>query len=201
MTRTLASLVAILALLVAYPVAPSATNQEPAILPLVQNGEGFCTAVSVNEADGLWLTAGHCIAHIDWNKGPVTLAGQGALPVYIAPADDLGLYQANQHGTAAKLAKKGPNVGEPIWVKGFPLGWPLLITTQGFLAAQRLQFLDGSWPTSDVYDVTIAPGNSGSPVFNAHGELVGIVWGATSYGHALVTPLAVIQRLIGSYVG
>lgn len=113
----------------------------------------------------------------------------------MAPGDvDVAFIQLNDAGTypvvAGVAADPAVRVGEPIMVLGFPLGsglmganGPGLIpkTTPGWGNISKSQ------PTDLQLDAFAAAGSSGSPVFNARGLVVGIVYGGNSQaaGHVV----------------
>jgi len=71
--------------------------------------------------------------------------------------------------------------GQPIFVSGYPLGMPILITTSGFIASSDPITVDRTTHhLDDIYWAGIQsnPGNSGGPVFSlTTGAVVGIMLG------------------------
>ncbi len=188
-----------LALLLAFAVPTSArkASLEQSVQPLQYQGDTFCTAFSVNEQEGLWATAKHCATFVLDQHLQVTIGGTWAIPVYLAPMDDVAIYQSARHAPALPLAEAASKVGDVIRVEGFPYGLFNLIEARGYVAARMEPTNNG---VSDVLDVTVAGGNSGSPVLNAHGEVIGVLWGKfTSSDHALSVPWETVNRAIGRF--
>lgn len=82
--------------------------------------------------------------------------------------------------TDLQAVKVGDNsdivVGENICVIGNPLGELTYTLTQGGISAlQREINVDGQPISMFQFDAAVSPGNSGGPVFNANGEVIGIV--------------------------
>jgi len=76
------------------------------------------------------------------------------------------------------LAGRDPIVGEPIMMIGFPRGLAKTVT-QGHIGIGEMPdeiFFDGKrtalWHDRVMFDMTGAPGNSGSPVLNARGQVI-----------------------------
>ena len=68
----------------------------------------------------------------------------------------------------AKLSHIPPHTGDTIYAVGYPLGLPLSVQ-RGQVVAE-----EPAGPSIIVINCTIAPGDSGGPVFNEAGEVVGI---------------------------
>jgi putative serine protease PepD len=64
--------------------------------------------------------------------------------------------------------------GQPVTIVGFPMNTSY-VATQGAVASVELLTDNKDFPPYlQPVDVTIAPGNSGGPVFNTDGEVVGV---------------------------
>lgn len=102
-----------------------------------------------------------------------------------------------------RLADESPKDGF-VWIHGFPLGVERV-------TAGELRSPDPLFPGSLVIELRdakdVEPGSSGSPVLNAYGQVVGIVWGMlTEYdratgevvpsGRILVTPVEALHALM-----
>lgn len=175
------------------------TPMAQSVQPLQANGQTFCTAFSINEKEGLWETARHCAEVSLEKKWDVEISGAWAYIVYMAPGnDDVAIFQSKATAPSLPLSRTAPRVGDPVSVVGYPYGLPLLVTAKGFVAALRTPFQDAG--VSDILDVTIAPGNSGSPVLDRRGAVVGVVWGRFNGSeHAISVPWETVVRLTGSY--
>lgn len=195
--------------LVTFLALPACALAEPtvnSVQALQSDGDTFCSAFSINEAEGLWMSAGHCGAHaLDPDTKHVTIMGYPAYVVFMGfPAADIAVFQTEAHAPAVKLAKSAPKVGDAIYIVGYPYGITRT-TTKGFIAAINIPIQHPStdyYMTSDILDITTAGGNSGSPVFNAKGELVGVLWGGfTSSSHSLSVPWGSVVRATWAYFG
>lgn len=186
----------LLALTLLMPVAARDARLEQSVQPLQFEGQTFCTAFSINEHEGLWATAKHCAVFVLEKHLTVTIGGVWAQPVYLAAMDDVAIYQSARHAPALRLASRAPAVGDTIRVEGYPYGLFRLIEARGYVAA-RMEPTDNG--ISDVLDVTVAGGNSGSPVLNASGDVVGVLWGKFQESdHALSVPLETVSRELGA---
>lgn len=195
-SRVTAAILA-LALLIPAPALARKASLEQSVQPLQFEGGTFCTAFSINEHEGLWATARHCAVFVLEKHLTVTIGNVWAIPVYVSPSDDIAIYQSAKHAQALRLAPQAPAVGDTIRVEGYPYGLFRLIEARGYLAARDEPTDNG---ISDVLDVTVAGGNSGSPVLNASGDVVGILWGKFQESdHALSVPLSTVARSIGGY--
>jgi S1-C subfamily serine protease len=181
---------AFLALLLILPPSSFAKEQVNSVQAIQSNGRTFCTAWSINEAEGLWATAAHCAAFaVTEEAGEVTILGELAHVVYIGyPSVDIAVMQADIHVKAIKLSTKAPEVGDYVEIVGYAYGITRM-TTKGTLAARRIPIIHpstGYYITSDILNVVVAGGNSGSPVLNRGGEAIGVLWGGfTESAHSL----------------
>jgi len=142
----------------------------------LQNASGrtFCSGVIV---DSKVMTAYHCI--------------EGGEAVYVETID--GRWEAAVWGTdhrsdlavlvpvdgrklpkGVKLARKAPTFGDEIWVIGHPLGTYTNSITRGIVSHPSREdgIFGGEWMQHDAGQIG---GNSGGPVYNKRGQLVGIV--------------------------
>jgi hypothetical protein len=177
---------------------------------VTSNCSGFVAAKS----DGLFrkprtliVSANHCL-----NVGPGTVLDDGSLvtsviftvkdsvgrecsltPILLGgdKADDVATGVADcDVGRVARLAPAVPQRQEEVYISGHPMGvYPGLITN-GFYAG---------W--YDGYLLTSAPawgGNSGGPVYNTEGEVVGVMSRRSgSYSHmSMAAPLGEVKKKI-----
>jgi len=123
-------------------------------------------------ADGVVLTAAHVVA------GKKTISVRNALgkisPVKkVCPGDfsaDAVLLQCDTEDQMfLRFAEKDSQEGDPLFVTGFPLAIDLPLTSRG-----TVRFLSSGSGHSMVTTAPMVPGQSGSPVLNEQGRIVGI---------------------------
>lgn len=169
MRRILATLFLSLVLLV-----PSTAS--PRLSPIQSLNVGdvlHCTTFSINEKQGIWATAAHCVedehealaADLDYR-----IAGQSASVLMWQHDWDLALLT----GAKVERLKLGerPQVGDSVSVTGFPWGFPSLPTFWGRVASVSARTPFGE---KMLLDMAAAPGNSGSPVVDKDGEVVSVL--------------------------
>ena len=123
-------------------------------------------------ADGVVLTAAHVVA------GKKTISVRNALgkifPVKkVCPGDfsaDAVLLECDTEDQMfLRFAEKDSQEGDPLFVTGFPLAIDLPLTSRG-----TVRFLSSGSGHSMVTTAPMVPGQSGSPVLNEQGRIVGI---------------------------
>src|SRR4029450_2389051 len=132
--------------------------------------------------DGKIMTAAHVVHSMD-QIDVEFLAGETvpARVISSEPAADLSLLQLQRVPNGAQVATLGDSdtvqVGDPVMVIGAPYGLSHSMSA-GWISAR--------WPANSVYrpmplaeflqtNATINTGNSGGPLFNMAGEVIGIV--------------------------
>ena len=133
-------------------------------------------------ADGKIMTAAHVVHSMD--QIDVEFLGGEKIPARVIssePAADLALLQLERVPAGAKVATLGNSdtvrVGDQVIVVGAPYGLGHSLSA-GWISAR--------WPANSVYramplaeflqtNATINTGNSGGPMFNMAGEVIGIV--------------------------
>lgn len=146
-----------------------------------RDGWGTCSGVYIK--DNIILSAAHCVdmqknMHLKeiWvRKGDQT---ERAVVVKIDPKADLVLLYTPLRGTPVKFAWRVVR-GEECWVIGNPLGLPNIIT-KGIVSQVGLANKDEK-AVFIVVDAIVLPGNSGGPVVNSDGRLIGILTRSTSF--------------------
>ncbi len=96
------------------------------------------------------------------------------------------------------LASADPVAGTPVWVAGYPLGNQLTVTSGKVLGeVPGAQYgLGGS--VLEIND-PIQHGNSGSPLMNSSGQIVGVVFGIDTRNHdGLAEPVSALTSLLSS---
>lgn len=100
------------------------------------------------------------------------------------PYSDLAVIKIDATGLPAATLGTSSNmtVGDPVFAIGNPLGVLSSSVSQGIISGlDRTINVDGHNMTLMQTDAAVNPGNSGGGLFNANGELIGIV-NAKSYG-------------------
>lgn len=167
---------------VAKPATPSPQTSIDAIWPLRADGHAFCTAFSINEQKGYWMTAQHCT----WEGpgeayyGTVGPLRQPTTVIYRDPEWDIAVLWSMQRWPAIPLAEQGPEIGEAVISAGF--GGDRQHPRPAVHNGQVMHFVFAPWiPPSWVVHIDLDFGDSGSPLLNERGELVGLMWG--KFGH------------------
>lgn len=194
-----------IALTLIVPTVTAAPVRVGNVMPLHNNdGQNFCTAFQINEKDGLWATAGHCVVAAMQRGWTIFIAGKEVMLIDIGFGDGRDFAVLEVHGiraTQLKFAKRAPVRGDRATIAGYPYGWPVLTVTSGHVAARSV-VIDVRMPVSDVLDITVAGGNSGSPVLNANGEVIGLLWGGMNEAmHGLSIPWEALKRDLSHYFG
>ena len=159
-------------------------------------------------ADGKVMTAAHVVHAMD--EISVEFLGGDTVAARVVssePAADLSLLQLDRVPPGAKVATMADSstmhVGDQVIVVGAPYGLSHSLSV-GYISAR--------WPPNTVYktmplaeffqtDATINTGNSGGPMFNMKGEVIGIVShniskGGGSEGLGFVVTLNTAKQLL-----
>jgi len=86
------------------------------------------------------------------------------------PARDLAIVRVKTFGTPLLPIGSTPSVGQKAYVVGAPLGLEFTIS-DGLLS--QIQVMDGT--KAYQFSCPASPGNSGGPLLNAKGEIIGVV--------------------------
>ena len=90
---------------------------------------------------------------------------------------------------------KIPELRDPVEVVGFPMGGEQVSITNGVVSRIEVSFYSHSWREflCATIDAAVNPGNSGGPVFNQEGQVVGIAFqknsNAENSGQMVPTPM------------
>ena len=159
--------------------------------------------------DGKILTAAHVVQAAD--SILVHFLNGEQIPARVLasePAADLVLVQLERKPAAAHVASLGDSdhqaeVGEEIFIIGAPLGITHSLTVGHISARRQTDDLFGGFLPTDQFqtDAAINQGNSGGPMFNMNGEVIGIVsyiisqsGGSEGLGFVITSNMA--QRLL-----
>jgi serine protease Do len=125
--------------------------------------------------DGLVLTN----AHVVRGRHPVevTLADDKEYPARLVASDprvDLALLEIPADGNGeAVFSEETPRTGELVFAFGHPWGQRNVLTGGVLSAVTVARSCDGDIPILRA-DVQLAPGNSGGPLLNAAGQVLGL---------------------------
>ena len=154
------------------PIGPGPRTELDQGLTLLATGSGFFIT-----ADGYFLTNYHVVQGAKNIRLRTVFGNVSAKVVRVDPEVDLALLKANKRGFVPLpfAAEDSATLGEDIFTIGFPM--PDL---QGFspkMTKGVISSLNGIQDDDVEYqiDASIQPGNSGGPLVNNQGELVGVV--------------------------
>jgi len=139
----------------------------------LQRGQGSGFIVS---ADGLILTNAHVVA--DASEVSVKLTDRREFEAKVIGVDrrtDVAVLKIDAEGLpAVRIGDPARlRVGEWVLAIGSPFGLENSVTS-GIVSAKSRSLPDGSYVPFIQTDVAVNPGNSGGPLFNMNGEVVGI---------------------------
>ncbi|HLW94502.1 MAG TPA: trypsin-like peptidase domain-containing protein [Solirubrobacteraceae bacterium] len=150
------------------------------LFPSTTRGTSSGTGFVINRA-GTILTNAHVIAGAV--KISVAFAGNQTVTARVIgrdPDDDLALLRINPDGIPLVPLPLGDSdtvrVGDPTYAIGNPFGLPRSFTSGVVSALQRSIKAPNSFSIDNVIqtDAPLNPGNSGGPLINAQGEVIGI---------------------------
>lgn len=185
----------ILAFIAVTPATPGPIKPGAAaslIVPGSGHGSGF------HLGGGLVMTAAHVAVvspkfTVQTDDGR-TVDGE---VLWTNTAYDVAMIDAPQ--LAAKsvpLACRDPFVGEAIAIRGSPLDIGFT-TTHGLVVSRAAE--RGYWKSAIVADATAAPGNSGGPVYDRRGNVVGMLVGMyrQQAAFSLIVPGSTLCHMVG----
>ena len=155
--------------------------------PDPSRGAGLVTTASLGSGvlvsdDGLVLTAAHVVQTADHMV--VHFAGGEFINAQVLrsdPAADVALIKLDWVPQDAHPVALGDSdaaaVGDPVFVVGAPLGLSHTLTVGHVSARRRPEAMVTGLSTLELFqtDAAINQGNSGGPMFNMQGEVIGIV--------------------------
>ncbi|HSS43735.1 MAG TPA: trypsin-like peptidase domain-containing protein, partial [Thermoanaerobaculia bacterium] len=169
--------------------------------------QGLGSGVVISEA-GLVLTAAHVVQTAD--QIVVGVSESVTVPAYVVAsslAADVALLQLEKVPDGLVVARLGDSdrlqVGDPVFVVGHPFGLDHTLTTGVLSARRRPKQMTDTLMLREIFqtDAAVNQGNSGGPMFNAQGEVVGIVSSILSHsggfeGLGFATPSNVARQLL-----
>ena len=132
--------------------------------------------------DGKVMTAAHVVHSM--NEISVEFLGGETVSAKVIPSEpaaDLSLLQLERVPAAARVATMANpdaiRVGDPVYIVGAPYGLSYSLSAGLISARWAPNTVYKTMPLAEFFqtDATINTGNSGGPMFNAAGEVIGIV--------------------------
>lgn len=167
------------------------------VLAIVQSGRRGAGA-GVLAGDGLVLTSHHVVAR--GRSFKIKLDDDASYEARVLsrnPEVDLALLSisANGHPTAV-FSERNPRPGELVFAFGHPWGQRAVLTGGVLSAVTAARTKGGDIPVLRT-DARLAPGNSGGPLLNAAGEVIGL--NAMIFGgdQGIAIPASVIREFLG----
>lgn len=157
---------------------------------------GTASAVAVGRR--LLVTNRHVVAgadRIELNFWDGTAAS--ARLQTVAVADDLALVRVSRRLPAvARVAESDADKGTAVLIVGFPKGGEQSVAKGELIEYAPLERHPDASPVMRL-SAPVEPGNSGGPVFDQSGAVVGVVFGIeTATGNGLAIPSAAIRDLL-----
>lgn len=133
-------------------------------------------------ADGKVMTAAHVVQTADEIKVQFKNGEVSTATVLTSdPAADIAMLQLAQVPAGVAVARLGDSdeaeVGDEVFVVGAPLGMSHTLTVGHISARRKPNSMFGDMSRAEFFqtDAAINQGNSGGPMFNMAGEVIGIV--------------------------
>jgi serine protease Do len=160
----------------------------------VQDGRSGAGSGVVWSADGAIVTNAHVVHHA---SPSVVLSDGRRFDARIVRRDqrrDLALLQIDVAGLHAATPRRDPavRVGEVLVALGHPLGVANALTMG--IAHVSAEGIDDRFVQADL---RLAPGNSGGPLADVNGRIVGINSMVVDGGLALAVPTAAVEDFVG----
>lgn len=177
------------------PVATAERVKESVFTVISTTGRGSAWVAAVEEGRSLLVTNSHVVGREAQPGSVVTVIREDlrvdAEVVRIDEGRDLAVVAVEQQMQPLVVAEELPQVGEPILVVGSPLGLEQSVAT-GIVSAFRDDHIQISAPLN--------PGNSGGPVVDAAGEVIGVavlrVGDEQTEGIGLAIPAAEVCTIV-----
>jgi serine protease Do len=164
---------------------------------VVVNNEHQGAGAGVLAGDGLVLTNNHVAG--DGHALEVTLDDGGPYKAKVIKRKvdaDLALLQISDHGHAGAIfSTQEPRPGEMVFAYGHPWGQRNVLTG-GILSAVTTARTRRGELTILRSDVQLAPGNSGGPLLNAAGEVLGLNAMILGGDQSVAIPASVIREFL-----
>ncbi len=172
-------------------------------LVVVHNGRRGAGAGVVWRAGGYIITNYHVIAH---GKPAVSIQDGSEYPARVvaqAPDLDLALLQIDspQHPAALLADSRGMQVGQIVFAIGHPWGQRGYVTAGVISSLDTVQTRNGHGAVPIIRsDVLLAPGNSGGPLVNAAGGVLGINTMIVGGDQGVAIPSHVVESFVNQSI-
>jgi hypothetical protein len=138
------------------------------ILPIALEGYGnVCTAFSINEKEGYWATADHCLF------GDEYIYGDKIEIVMEDPQADIAVIRGPRVKALEVMAEVS-DPGTPVYKWGYGNGWTTGWDSEGTLT-DYLLFNRSVGHIVMIFDLLVQPGDSGSPILTYDNKVMSIV--------------------------
>lgn len=153
--------------------------------------------------DGRILTNAHVIKGEDITIRTYTGETYSGTLLKLDAVNDLALLQFDSDAAGFSLSDTEPYAGMPVMSVGQPAGLPQWSFSEGTIQNTAFAYLCENKPyTGYMSDNQNLGGNSGGPLLNESGELIGIVRAKDAQDSALSIPLDVIKNFLeGDEIG
>ena len=169
--------------------------------------QGLGSGVVISEAGDV-LTAAHVVQTAE--QIVVSFSESVSVPARVVAsslASDVALLQLDKVPAGLVVARLGDSnrmeVGDPVFVVGHPFGLDYTLSTGVLSGRRRPKKTTGTMILREVFqtDAAVNQGNSGGPMFNLQGEVIGIVSALVSKsggfeGLGFATPSNVARQLL-----
>lgn len=180
-------------------ISPEKLNKySKSMRPLLnENGFRYCSSSHIKYKRKIFtVTNRHCCENITYYSPYVNVGGSFETILHMSEEHDVCVLTATNVVRPLKLAEKEVKMWDPILIMGFPMGHSL--TPQAGIII--LMNYDKAWgpkiyPSHEVL-IKILPGNSGSPVLNKYGNVVGLAYATYAYEmvRGIIVPLRYLEN-------
>ena len=168
---------------------------------------GSWEASGVYVGNGLILTAGHVVDGADtfvvtFENEPSSYASS---TFYQESTVDIGfIYLEDYDGPVLCFEDGGFNRGDSVWIYGNTFGWLNHFSVTEGIISNICRDCDGFFGEKLLFQVDAAswPGNSGGPVVDDEGEIIGILVGGYGFSECLsyCVPATICERAMITYL-
>lgn len=173
MKRILATLLMGLMLIIQVPPATAEDYSTLAqSITIIQPSR--CTAFSINQEEGYWITARHCM---DSPMG--TVLGEDYTVIAETVEQDLVILESSAgRAKALRLEMRPPKIGDVTVAVGYAYGETPILYLWGRISTLRHLFSGAFWEYVMIVDGHTAPGMSGSPRLSSRLRVISVVQGS-----------------------